>query len=112
MLVFYASLSSCLAVLPPGNGRDARQRDTTVSVQIAPNPSQNGQFHIGIEGCHPEQWIEVRVLNVIGRPVLHRTVSPTQSKRVFVDLGHLPKGMYMLEVVQGPCKYVRRIMYQ
>lgn len=112
MLIFYAILSSCLAVLPPVSGKDTRQSEGHIYVQVSPNPSSTGIFSIETEGCHPEQWIQIRVINVIGRIVIQQTLTPTQAARTSLNLSQYPQGMYLVEVIQGHCKQVRRIMYR
>lgn len=112
MLIFYAILSSCLAVLPPASGKDTRESEAHIYVQISPNPSSTGIFSFETEGCHPEQWIQFRVINVIGRAVIQRNLTPTEAAHTYFDLSQYPKGMYLVEVIQGHCKQVRRIMYR
>lgn len=112
MLFFYALLSSCLAVLPPASGKDTRQSEAHIYVQVSPNPSNTGVFSIETQGCHPEQWIQIRVINVIGRTVIQRTLTPTEAARTHLNLSQYPQGMYLVEVIQGQCKQVRRIMYR
>lgn len=112
MLIFYAILSSCLAVLPPSSNQNTRQSEAHLFVEVAPNPSSSGIFSLETEGCHPEQWIQVRVVNVIGRTVIHQTLTPSQARRFTIDLNRFPRGMYLLEVVQGNCKQVERLMYR
>ncbi len=112
MLIFYAILSSCLAVLPPVSGKDTRQSEGHIYVQVSPNPSSTGIFSIQTEGCHPEQWIQFRVINVIGRTVIQRALTPTEAARLSLNLSQFPRGMYLVEVVQGSCKHVIRILYR
>lgn len=111
MYLLYAILSSCLAVLPPAD-TTTRRSDTHIHVQVNPHPYDSGRFSVRMDGCNPEQWVEVRIINVIGRQVMARTFTPTEAQHISLNFTHLPRGMYLVEVKQGNCKQVRRVLYQ
>ncbi len=113
MLIYCVILATCLTVLPPGTTSSVdSSRSTSLQVQVSPNSGREGLFFLDLSQCHAQGWVEVRVLNVIGREMSRISLAPQPGSRIGVDIRHLPTGIYLLEVTQGSCKQVRRILYQ
>ncbi|MDP5172494.1 MAG: T9SS type A sorting domain-containing protein [Bacteroidia bacterium] len=110
MYLFYAILTSCLAVLPPGSSRSQSQASASLQFQVSSNPSQDGSFYLDLSQCHQGDWIQIRITDVINREVKRISIPPDRGSRVHIDLSDKPPGYYMLEVVQGSCRQIRRLM--
>lgn len=81
-------------------------------MEVYVDPLDQNQFFVNMEGCNPEQWVELRIINVIDRQVFAQSYSPTEAQNIHLDFSMLPHGMYLIEVKQGECERVRRILYQ
>ncbi len=113
MMLFYVFVSACLTVLPPGHTRTQVQPSHTgLQFDIASLPNSRGVFLLDLSQCHQGDWVHVRVTDVINREVQRVSFPPQLGTRVHIDLRGKPTGMYLLEVVQGPCKQVRRLVHQ
>lgn len=68
------------------------QIETPVEITTYPNPSQ-GVFDVLVE--HNELPFEINVYDQLGQVVYHST---EENQQVSLDLQHLPKGIYILQV--------------
>lgn len=78
--------------------------DAALPLTVAPNPS-SGTFHVAILGkSAPASW---QVVNVMGQLVKEGRNSGSTFN---VDLGEMPRGIYLLQVQQGRMQEVRRLV--
>ena len=102
-------LGSALAQSPSSNFGEV---DLITNVSVYPNPSQTGDFSVKFEINKPQDRLQIKVYNLIGREVYrdHAAASQGQFKTSF-SLQHLPKGFYMLEVTIGDKRITRRLAF-
>jgi hypothetical protein len=77
---------------------------------VYPNPT-SGALTVTLEtlnGDAPE--MKIKVFSLIGQEMLSETISPFSGvKRMTLDLGKLPKGIYMIEVSDGEKSRIKRV---
>ena len=77
-----------------------REGSTEVHTIIYPNPS-NGIYQISATGL-TEAQAEIIIVNTIGEQVFNQTYATTANGlETSVDISHLPKGMYILQIRSG-----------
>ncbi|MFN8395073.1 MAG: T9SS type A sorting domain-containing protein [Bacteroidia bacterium] len=78
--------------------------NATLPMTVFPNPS-NGVFHVSIAGkSGPITW---QVVNAVGQVAREGHATNPAFK---VDLGEMPRGIYLLQVQQGGLQEVRRLI--
>ncbi len=80
-------------------------------LEVFPNPAS--QFlNISIQ-LDQSQQLQYRLLNVNGQSVLQQTKSLAGGQRQFqIETGHLPKGLYFLQLESGKGLSVKKVMIQ
>jgi hypothetical protein len=76
-------------------------------VNVFPNPS-NGVFNLELQIA---QEAEVMVLNALGQQVLYKTLGKTDEK-VLLDLNHVAKGIYLVQVKTEKQIAVKKIVVE
>ncbi len=79
-----------------------------IEASVYPNPT-SGVFFLNIESQLFETF-EVKVVNLIGQPVLIREVST--NERTQFDLAGLPKGVYFVKIKVDQQQVVKRVILQ
>ncbi|RMG73560.1 MAG: T9SS C-terminal target domain-containing protein [Bacteroidetes bacterium] len=83
-----------------------------VSVSVYPNPSTTGAFALEMRDAVPGTLVTIKVYNLIGNEVFSRqVVVRTGVHKEVISLQDAPKGVYMLELIQGQEKISRRLSY-
>jgi N-acetylneuraminic acid mutarotase len=78
----------------------------TGSTVVYPNPAEN-ILAIQWLGFNSEKQIEVKILDMLGRPALHATMSMEEKT---LDIGDLVKGVYIFQASQGRVVQIKRII--
>lgn len=79
------------------------------SLEVYPNPS-NGQFAVNVS---PNvTWTQVQVTDLTGKLMFHEAFRATGSTTMFLNLQHLPKGMYVLTLGQGPTAQTTKLILE
>lgn len=76
---------------------------------VYPNPS-SGAITLTIETFEAESALQLKVYSLIGQEMMKETLSPFEgAKQMRLDLTHLPKGIYMVEISNGEKSRIKRI---
>jgi len=77
---------------------------------IYPNPT-SGAVTLTLEPTESlNSPMTLKVYSLIGQEMMKESISPfTGIKKVRLDLTHLPKGLYMVEVTSGEKSRVKRV---
>ena len=67
-------------------------------VKMYPNPVSRGEILFITTGGIDQEQITVRMYSVLGTRVFEQTVLNTVERRIGLDVGHLPKGVYVVEL--------------
>ena len=87
-------------------------RNFPAEISVYPNPSTTGDFSVELREATPGTLITIKVYNLIGHEVFSRqVVVRTGLHREVISLHNAPKGVYMLELIQGQEKLSRRLSY-
>ena len=79
-------------------------------VRLAPNPS-NGVFSLRLSAAAlTDVDVDVSVMDVTGRLLMHRTLAPSDLAGERFDLGSVPAGQYTIRVLQGDKSQVSRLI--
>ena len=79
------------------------------SLDVYPNPS-NGQFALDV---NPNAtWTQVQVTDLTGKVMFQEAFRAMGSTTVFLNLEHLPKGMYVLTLGQGPTVQTTKLILE
>ena len=82
-----------------------------VGAEIYPNPS-NGEFVLDISE-YGNEVIYLRMENYLGQPVYNQRLGQTKMQvSTRIDVGHLPPGLYSLEIIVGGKRTVMKIVLQ
>ena len=79
------------------------------SLEVYPNPS-NGQFAVNVSPN--ATWMQVQVTDLTGKLMFHEAFRATGSTTMFLNLQHLPKGMYVLTLGQGPTAQTTKLILE
>ena len=79
------------------------------SLEVYPNPS-NGQFAVNVSPN--ATWTQVQVTDLTGKLMFHEAFRATGSTTMFLNLQHLPKGMYVLTLGQGPTAQTTKLILE
>ena len=79
------------------------------SLEVYPNPS-NGQFAVNVSPN--ATWTQVQVTDLTGKLMFHDAFRATGSTTMFLNLQHLPKGMYVLTLGQGPTAQTTKLILE
>lgn len=113
MMLIHLFIASCLTVLPPGSKRQPHQQaHTPIRIEVQAVQHAAGIFRVMVSHPNTRRQFPVRIKNVIGREVWRGTVTAGSDQQLQIDLRHLPPGMYVLELCQGPCKQVYRFQHR
>jgi len=85
--------------------------DNDLKILVYPNPS-NGEFTLNYKKSNDNE-LSITVTNLIGKTVYQETANNTKgeySKKL--NLSHLPKGIYMINLVSNNIKTTRKIVIQ
>ncbi|MEO0900126.1 MAG: T9SS type A sorting domain-containing protein [Bacteroidota bacterium] len=109
MRTFY---TLCMIVLLSGISFGHDVQPDLIRLQVYPNPSQHGIFTIDLEHSEKLGEVEIVVYNLIGNIVFEQKIASNQpSYRQSLNLSHLSKGLYMLEVRFEGHKQTRRLSF-
>jgi hypothetical protein len=78
-------------------------------IRVFPNPS-NGIFTLQTEDIYGA--VQLTLLNVWGRSILERETEMGAAGEAFLDLCHLPGGLYLLRLRKGEMQYLAKIAVQ
>lgn len=78
-------------------------------VEVYPNPA-NEQFVVKINGPISRKSCRVKILNVIGQPVMWQTVDLTEKQEFVVPSVQLKNGLYFLQLQIGDNSISKRFM--
>lgn len=76
-------------------------------VKVYPNPS-NGNFYIRLSADASK--VNVNILNIIGQSVYSKDFTTNFSKEIKVEVGHLPKGVYIVKTDDGKQQQTNKII--
>ncbi|MEM8889733.1 MAG: T9SS type A sorting domain-containing protein [Bacteroidota bacterium] len=83
-----------------------------IEVKVFPNPSTNGNFTLQLDRLEAGENLEVVVYNLIGKKIQSFQI---QSQAGYfqqeVNLGHMAKGIYMLQIIKGDQKITKRLSF-
>lgn len=79
------------------------------SLEVYPNPS-NGQFAVNVSPN--ATWTQVQVTDLTGKLMFHEAFRATGNTTMFLNLQHLPKGMYVLTLGQGPTAQTTKLILE
>ncbi|MBK8563553.1 MAG: T9SS type A sorting domain-containing protein [Saprospiraceae bacterium] len=75
-------------------------------ISIYPNPT-NEVLHLDILGKLTPKQYKYKIRNVIGEQILHEEI---RTSTVTIDVGKLPRGLYIIEVSEGKGKAIRQFI--
>jgi len=74
---------------------------------ISPNPFND---HFSVQISRPKPGMRVRLLDLLGRPIAFPDAHSSTAEIVFSGVGHLPRGVYFLEIESGEDRLVEKFM--
>ncbi|PHN04868.1 hypothetical protein CRP01_20390 [Flavilitoribacter nigricans DSM 23189 = NBRC 102662] len=77
-------------------------------LQLYPNPSR-GRFSLLLPAPLGEKGI-VKIFNSKGKPVITHNVSNSSGRNISLDLGNIPPGLYILELVTEARTFRQKVM--
>ncbi|MEL6253078.1 MAG: T9SS type A sorting domain-containing protein [Bacteroidota bacterium] len=83
-----------------------------LEVKVFPNPSTNGNFTLQLDKLHADESLEIVVYNLIGKKIQSYRIQ--QQHGYFqqeINLGHMAKGIYMLQIIKGDQKITKRLSF-
>lgn len=76
---------------------------------VYPNPT-SGAVTLTLETFDAESNLQLKVYSLIGQEMMKEVITPFEgSKQMRLDLTHLPKGIYMVEISNGEKSRIKRI---
>lgn len=83
-----------------------------IEVKVFPNPSTNGNFTLQLDRLQADESLEIVVYNLIGKKIQSFHIQPQAGYfQQEVNLGHMAKGIYMLQIVKGDQKITKRLSF-
>ena len=76
-------------------------------MSVYPNPS-NGLIHVRLADVQKED-VQVFVLDMLGKEVMHKTISKNNLQTEEIELQTSPKGFYLLKVQTGDRVYMKKL---
>ncbi len=76
-------------------------------MSVYPNPS-NGLIHVRLADVQKED-VQVFVLDMLGKELMHKTISKNNLQTEEIDLQTSPKGFYLLKVQTGDHIYMKKL---
>ena len=76
-------------------------------IKVYPNPS-NGNFYIRLSAGASK--VNVNILNIIGQSVYSKDYTTNFSNEIKVEVGHLPKGVYIVKTDDGKQQQTNKII--
>ncbi len=76
-------------------------------MSVYPNPS-NGMIHVRLADVQKED-VQLFVLDMLGKEVMHKTISKNNLQTEEIDLQTSPKGFYLLKVQTGDRVYMKKL---
>lgn len=80
------------------------------SFELYPNPS-DGVFHLGFE-LYQRKEVNIEVLDISGKILMRENAGTTQVFQSEIDLGHLPRGLYILRIRAGENASYQKLILQ
>ncbi|MDO8367552.1 MAG: T9SS type A sorting domain-containing protein, partial [Saprospiraceae bacterium] len=72
-----------------------------------PNPFSD---HFSVQMSMPVPWTTVRLYDMLGRPIALSEGNVSDDEILFSGMGHLPRGVYFLEIESGESSSVKKLM--
>lgn len=111
-------IGNAYTIKPPDFGFDIipvgiKDADNIRSFGLFPNPS-NGRFVVSFEARKPVKQVSLTASNMLGQVVFRQEYPAGGTTSFFreASLGHVPKGMYAVEVVADGERIVRRLQVE
>lgn len=83
-----------------------------ISIKVFPNPSTSGEFALEFAELTKSDKTDIIIYNLIGKKVYQKQILDKEGPhQEFLHLGHMAKGIYMLQVIQGEKKVTRRLSF-
>ncbi len=109
LIIFALALGSGLA---QDSFSSSSEATLITNVSVYPNPSHTGDFSVKFLINSPQDRLQIKVYNLIGREVYSNQAKASQGQfKTSFSLQSLPKGFYMLEVTIGDKRITRRLAF-
>jgi hypothetical protein len=114
--VFIARIGPTVFISPANNGTVAvginEAQNLQNSFSVYPNPT-TGQVFVSFFNSNGLKNVSLQVKNVIGQNIYEKSYDVNANEFVQeINLGHLPKGIYFVEVASDKAKEIRKIILE
>lgn len=80
-------------------------------MEVFPNPVAD-QLQLKLDLNETPDQLQVRMFNALGQQVYHKNLGRTTQENFVIDMVHLPKGTYMVQLYDGETQFTKRIVKQ
>ena len=110
LVIFFSTILSLSAFAFSPVGAEDYAPAFLKEFTIYPNPT-SGAVTLTMETIDPINGpMELKVYSLIGQEMMKQSITPFNGvKKVQLDLSHLPKGLYMVEVSNGDKSRIKRV---
>ncbi len=109
VIFFFVFLSSD-SFAYPSSGAEDHTPPFLKEFTIFPNPT-SGEVTLTLETTDPISAVmTLKVYSLIGQEMMKESINPfVGTKKVQLDLGNLPRGLYMVEISDGDRSRIKRV---